>query len=264
MEKTRLNKLINIFMGMIIIILIGFLGFLVYSSFKNDKGKDYIVTMKVKDMGNIVIKLYPDKAPNTVNNFLNLVNKGYYNDKVIYGKDIDTIHVGRGEDGSDIPTLKSLVDNSIEEGSDKDTAYTIQGEFSLNGFNNDLKHKKYMVSLSRANFSQIIEGFDKESYNSGSGLFNIIMGDDAESLDGKYAVFGEVIEGKEICDEIFKKETNVPENEENKFQLRRFYPYIEIENMTSNVSELKKVKYQDAFDLERYITEQIQKRLENN
>ena len=86
---------------------------------------------------------------------------GYYNGKLIYGRDINTIHVGRKTDKTEEKvTLKNL-------GKDSEEKYTIKGEFSNNGFNNDLKHAKYMVSMGRANYTQIVPGLVEESYNSG-------------------------------------------------------------------------------------------------
>ena len=86
------------------------------------------------------------------------------------------------QDKSEQPvTLKNL-------GKDSDEKYMIKGEFSNNGFNNDLKHEKYMVSMGRANYTQIVPGLVEESYNSGGGLFNIVMKEDS-ALDRKICSF---------------------------------------------------------------------------
>ena len=151
-----------------------------------------------------------------------------------------------------------MIDPEIKKDSEKDTEYNIEGEFADNNFTtNDLKHTKYMVSMSRANYTQLNKALVKESYNSASGLFNIIMGEHAAELDGKYAVFGKIIEGQNIVDEIFNMETNVKENQENKFQLRRFYPYIKIKSAVSDTKESYKVKYIDAFSLDNYYNDMV-------
>lgn len=258
------NKYFKILLTLIILVLILILVNLVINGFKTTdvKSKIHNVTLEIEKYGIVEFELYEDKAPNTVRNFLALVNSGYYNDKVIYGKDINTIHVGRSIDGIYIPPKKSIVDSKIKKDSEKDTDYSIKGEFSENGVSNDLKHTKYMLSMSRANYMQILPNLNKESYNSAGGLFNIVMGERAEDLDGKYAVFGKVIKGQEVFDQIFAKETNVKEDEENKLQLRRFYPYIKIKNAKTESKETKKVEYQDMFDLNKYIIDKVN--LNNN
>ena len=143
----RREKLQLILMILFLVVLVITICYMVFN-----KPKEIVhpkVTMKIKDKGEIVIELYPEKAPNTVANFINLVSSGYYNGKLVYGRDINTIHVGRKTDKTEEKvTLKNL-------GKDSDEKYTIKGEFAKNGFNNDLKHSKYMVSMGRANYTQI-------------------------------------------------------------------------------------------------------------
>ena len=258
-EKTKLDILKKIVSIIVIVILISILSFLGMNAFKTDEKVNHPkVTFDIEGKGKMVMELYPEKAPNTVKNFLTLVNSGYYNEKVIYGKDINTIHVGRNQDGTEAIPTKSMIDPEIKKGSEKDTEYNIEGEFADNNFTtNDLKHTKYMVSMSRANYTQLNKALVKESYNSASGLFNIIMGEHAAELDGKYAVFGKIIEGQNIVDEIFNMETNVKENQENKFQLRRFYPYIKIKSAVADTKESYKVKYIDAFSLDNYYNDMV-------
>ena len=134
-----------------------------------------VVTIKMQSGKTIKLELYPDKAPNTVNNFIGLVKSGFYNGlifhRVIAGFMIqggDPAGVGTGGPG-----------------------YTIKGEFSLNGFkNNDIKHVRGVISMARAMHPD----------SAGSQFF--IMHKNAASLDGQYAAFGKVTEGIETVDEI--------------------------------------------------------------
>lgn len=267
-EKSKRSTIFkNIFFGIILVALLLILSNLVLSGLKQDKLNNNVeekVTFELENYGKIVIKLYPDKAPNTVNNFLNLVASGYYNNKVVYGKDINTIHFGRNENGENIPAKKSNIDSSIKKDSTEDKAYGIKGEFVENNVNNDLQHSKYMVSMARANYTQLIQGLKRESYDSGNALFNIVTKDGAHELDGKYAVFGEVIEGQEIIDEITKRELKEEITKENILDLIGFKEYIKIKSATSNVTTLRKVKYEDLFNLEDYLTKSLKNNSNNN
>lgn len=133
-----------------------------------------VVTVKIKNKGDIKIELYPDKAPNTVNNFISLVKKGFYNNlifhRVIPGFMVqggDPQGVGMGGPG-----------------------YGIKGEFSGNGFANDLMHNRGVLSMARSGHPD----------SAGSQFF--IMVADSPHLDGQYASFGKVIQGMEIVDSI--------------------------------------------------------------
>lgn len=153
-----------------------------------------IVTMEISDYGTIKIELYPKYAPNTVANFVNLVESGFYNDN----------------------TFHRLVPGFILQGGDPDgdgtggPGYTIKGEFSENGYGkNTLKHDKGVVSMARTNMP-----------NSAGSQFFIVL-DDTEtihaSLDNKYAAFGKVIEGMEIIENIEKNAT-VKDNQSGKLK----------------------------------------------
>ena len=129
-----------------------------------------VVTIEMENGKLIKAELYPEKAPNTVNNFISLVKSGFY-DGVISGFMIqggDPAGVGTGGPG-----------------------YTIKGEFAMNGFkNNDLKHTRGVLSMARA----------MHPNSAGSQFF--IMHQNSSHLDGQYAAFGKVIEGIEVVDEI--------------------------------------------------------------
>lgn len=140
--------------------------------------KNPVVAMYIEDYGAIVIELYPDIAPNTVNNFISLVKSGFY--------DNNTFH--------------RLVPGFVLQGGDPNgmgtggPGYTIKGEFSENGVENNLKHTKWVVSMARS-----------QDYDSAGSQFFIMLGT-AESLDGEYAAFGKVIDGKENINRIVKRE----------------------------------------------------------
>ena len=128
-----------------------------------------IVTMSIEGYGDIVIELYPDVAYNTVANFVTLVKDGFYKDNYI------------------TRVQKGFV---IQGGGTKQLNYTIKGEFSSNGVENDLKHTKGVISMARGN-----------NPDSANGQFFIMLGD-SPSLDGNYAAFGKVIEGMDVIDKI--------------------------------------------------------------
>lgn len=253
-----MDRVEKIKIAIMILILIMLISFVIYYIMGSKKAEEQKVVLHIKEKGQVVIKLYPEKAPNTVANFLNLANSGYYNGKIVYGKDYSTIHIGRTKELlEEVPTLKYL---GIED-ERKDIKYNIDGEFSKNGKVNNLKHKKYWVTMVRANYSQIDPRLEEEGYNSAGGLFNIVMEEDA-GLDGKYAVFGEVIEGKEILDEIYSSKVKGQEKykvEELKTQLLPFDEKIEIEKAESNVKIIPEVKWHEAFDFDKYLIDLIKK-----
>lgn len=153
-----------------------------------------IVTMEISDYGTIKIELYPKYAPNTVANFVNLVESGFYNDN----------------------TFHRLVPGFVLQGGDPDgdgtggPGYTIKGEFSENGYGkNTLKHDKGVVSMARTNMP-----------NSAGSQFFIVLDDTKTihaSLDNKYAAFGKVIEGMDIIENIEKNAT-VKDNQTGKLK----------------------------------------------
>ena len=133
-----------------------------------------LVTMTINGEDTIKIELYPEVAPNTVNNFISLINKGFYNGvgfhRIIKGFMIqggDPEGTGMGGPG-----------------------YCIKGEFNQNGFKNDLKHTAGVISRARTMMPN----------TAGSQFF--IMHKDAPHLDGAYAAFGKVIEGMDIVDKL--------------------------------------------------------------
>ena len=133
-----------------------------------------VVTITMKDGGVIKVELYPDKAPNTVNNFISLVNHNFY-DGLIFHRVISGFMIQGGD----------------PEGTGMGgPGYSIKGEFSQNRFNNDVKHERGVISMARSMMPD----------SAGSQFF--IMHQDAPHLDGAYAAFGKVIEGMDVVDRI--------------------------------------------------------------
>lgn len=133
-----------------------------------------VVTITMENGDVIKAELYPEIAPNTVNNFISLINKGFYD--------------GVG--------FHRVIKNFMLQGGDPDgngtggPGYSIKGEFSSNGFQNDLKHTAGVLSMARTMFPD----------SAGSQFF--IMHKDAPHLDGEYAAFGKVIEGMDVVNKI--------------------------------------------------------------
>lgn len=133
-----------------------------------------LVTMDLGDLGIIEIELYPDLAPNTVRNFISLVQKGFY-DGVIFHRVIPGFMIQGGD-----PTGTGT----------GGPGYSIKGEFSQNGFPNTLKHERGVISMARTMVPD----------SAGSQFF--IMVNNAPHLDGAYAAFGRVVSGMEVADKI--------------------------------------------------------------
>ena len=139
-----------------------------------------IVTIEMEDGGIIRAELYPEIAPNTVRNFISLVKKGFY-DGVIFHRVIPGFMIQGGDP------------QGIGIGG---PGYCIKGEFSHNGFQNDLAHTEGVLSMARA----------MNPNSAGSQFF--IMHEDAPHLDGQYAAFGKVVEGMDVVDEIASVKTD--------------------------------------------------------
>ena len=133
---------------------------------------DIIITMKNGDV--MKAELYPEIAPETVGNFVNLINRKFF-DGLIFHRVIKGFMIQGG--GYD------------EKGNHKEAA-SIKGEFTKNGFTNNLKHTRGVLSMARTSFP-----------NSASSQF-FIMHEDAPHLDGQYAAFGKITEGLDVVDKI--------------------------------------------------------------
>ena len=135
-----------------------------------------IVTIEMENGGIIKAELYPEVAPNTVNNFISLISKGFYNG-VIFHRVIPGFMIQGGD-----PKGQGI----------GGPGYSIKGEFSNNLFKNDLAHDRGVLSMARS----------MRPNSAGSQFF--IMVAKAPHLDGDYAAFGKVIEGMEVADKIVK------------------------------------------------------------
>lgn len=145
------------------------------------ENKNPVVTIEMENGGVIKVELYPEYAPNTVNNFISLVNKGFY-DGIIFHRVIkgfmiqggDPLGAGTGGPG-----------------------YKIKGEFSRNGFKqNTLKHDAGVISMARSMMND----------SAGSQFF--IMHKNSPHLDGEYAAFGKVVEGMDVVNAIAETKTD--------------------------------------------------------
>lgn len=137
-----------------------------------------MITIKMENGDVMKAELYPEIAPNTVNNFISLVKKGFYNGKIFHRVIPGFMIQGGCPDGTGMGG----------------PGYSIKGEFAQNGFKNDLKHTPGVLSMARAMHPD----------SAGSQFF--IMHKTSPHLDGAYAAFGKVTEGLEVIDKI----ANVP------------------------------------------------------
>ncbi len=133
-----------------------------------------VVTIEMQNGDIMKAELYPEVAPNTVNNFISLVSSGFY-DGVVFHRVIEGFMIQGGDpqgNGTGGP------------------GYSIRGEFASNGFQNDLKHEPGVLSMARSMLPN----------SAGSQFF--IMHKRSPHLDGEYAAFGKVIEGMDVVDKI--------------------------------------------------------------
>ena len=180
---------------------------------KTHEVKNPVATFELENYGTVKMELYPEYAPNTVSNFINLINKGFYTGKVFYGKDVNAIYAVKTAEGEEAEPTMSLVDSNVTAGSDNDKNYQINGEFVANKFEqNTLKHEKGVVSMLRENYSSYF-GLQEQGYNSASSHFQIML-ENNRNLNGMYAAFGKVTEGLDIVEKVFNSET-VAQTEEN-------------------------------------------------
>ena len=140
-----------------------------------------IVTIEMEGGGIIRAELYPEIAPNTVRNFISLVKKGFY-DGVIFHRVIPGFMIQGGD-----PTGTGM----------GGPGYSIEGEFTSNGFQNDLKHTRGVLSMART----------MAPNSAGSQFF--VMVAPAPHLDGQYAAFGKITEGQDVAIDISRVQRNM-------------------------------------------------------
>lgn len=139
-----------------------------------------IVTITMENGDVMKAELYPEIAPNTVHNFISLIQKGFYNGTIFHRVIPGFMLQGGDPDGSGMGG----------------PGYAIRGEFRSNGFQNDLKHTEGVLSMARTMAPD----------SAGSQFF--IMHKDAPHLDGEYAAFGKITEGMDVVDKIANVETD--------------------------------------------------------
>ena len=178
------------------------------------KTENPLVAMYIENYGAIVMELYPDKAPNTVNNFISLVSSGFYDDN----------------------SFHRLVPGFVLQGGDPNgdgtggPGYSIKGEFKNNGFDgNDLKHKEKIVSMARSS-----------DMDSAGSQFFIMLGT-SSYLDGDYAAFGKVIDGFSIIEEIEDEEV-VSDSNTGKLQTNLTIKKALVDTRGKTYDEVEKVE----------------------
>ena len=178
-----LNKRKKLFIGAMTIALLSLVG----CSSNNKENNTNVsqenlptATISIKDFGDVEVELYPNIAPNTVNNFISLANNGFY-------------------DGT---TFHRVIKDFMIQGGDPDgngtggPGYSIKGEFTNNGFQNNLAHTEGVISMARSYMPD----------SAGSQFF--IMTSTSPHLDGEYAAFGKVTDGMDVVREIENTETD--------------------------------------------------------
>ena len=245
--------------GILSVIMVGVVSFMITNIVlaKTKEVKNPVAIFEIENYGNIKIELYPEYAPNTVLNFINLINKGYYNGKTFYGKDVNAIYAAQTQEGEKIEPTLSLVDSSIVAGSESDVNYQINGEFVANGFeNNTLKHEKGVVSMLREEYSSYF-GLTEAGYNSASSHFQIML-DNNRSLNGLYTAFGKVVEGLDIVEKIFAAEVEISTNSEetvNTSSITNLLSPAVIKNATVETYDVNygTPEVHEAFDYNQYL-----------
>ena len=190
-QKTFMSKIKEkqgLLLVALVVVVLAFVCVAVFSSglLNNKPEQNAVVTMEIEGYGTVTMELYYDKAPNTVRNFISLVESGYYDNTVIprIAKGF-VVQAGRNED--------------------KKLDYTIKGEFANNGFKrNDLSNTRGTIAMAR-NSSNV--GTIKAE-NSAASEFFINVANNSAKLDGNYAVFGKVTSGLDILVKISKLEND--------------------------------------------------------
>lgn len=181
----------NIGLIIAIVLILVLIGYVITSNVVHatKKVQNPIVTMEIENFGEVKIELYPEMAPNTVANFINLIESGYY-DGLTFHRAVEGFMVQGGD-------KEGTGSGSLEQ--------TIKGEFLANGYEkNTLRHDRGVISMARSDYSSL--GLTTEGYNSAFSQF-FIMTDNNTNVNGYYAAFGKVLDnGMDIVDEIAKVE----------------------------------------------------------
>jgi Peptidyl-prolyl cis-trans isomerase (rotamase) - cyclophilin family len=168
------------------------------------------ITIIMEDGGAIKAELYPESAPNTVNNFIYLARKGFYNGLIFHRVIPGFVIQGGDPEGNGMGG----------------PGYSIKGEFKVNNYNNTLKHERGVLSMARS------RSFD----SAGSQFF--IMLDAAPHLDGQYAAFGRIIEGMDVVDKIVSARTDFNDKPLNEQKMKE----ITVDLFGENYDEPEKIE----------------------
>lgn len=240
------KKLTISIIALIFVLILG--GFLAYGYYQKAtyKLQRPVVSMEIENYGTIKMELYPDAAPNTVKNFIKLINEGYYNGLTFHRVEESLIQGG-----------------DIAGDGTGSTEYAINGEFSENGYDNTLKFERGTVGLARQDYtyySSLNPNLVEEGYNSGYAQF-FIMAKDENSFNGYYTAFGKVIEGMEIVDEITKLETEIETDEETGEESKTTKPVNPpvISNVTVETFgvEYGESETHETFDINSYLMQAL-------
>lgn len=178
------NNLVLVISAVVIVVLGITVAVLVGNANKDDLPQYVYVEMSVKDYGKIILKLDSKAAPETVKNFVSLVNKDFY-DGLTFHRIIKDFMIQGGD-----PKGNGTGGNTDENGNE----INIKGEFAENGYENPISHVRGVISMARSN-----------EPNSASSQFFICNDDASDTLDGSYAAFGWVIDGMDVVDAITEK-----------------------------------------------------------
>lgn len=204
-----MSKIKNIIWIIAFIAIIALIAIVGYGYFKNAtmEVKNPVATMEVENYGTIKIELYPELAPETVANFVNLSNRGFY-DGLTFHRIVKDFMIQGGDkngDGTGSATIEDLTEGGAE------TEYTIKGEFVANNVKNTLKFEEGIIGMARSDYTSYSPDLAQESYNSGSSQFFIVT-KESSFLNGYYTAFGKVIEGLDIVHKIEEAEVKAADN----------------------------------------------------
>ena len=171
--------------------------------------KNPVITIEMEKGGKIKAELYAQTAPNTVRNFVSLVQKGFYDGLILHRV-----------------IAQFMIQGGCPEGTGMGgPGYAIKGEFGANGFPNPLKHERGVLSMARAQHPD----------SAGSQFF--IMHEDAPHLDGQYAAFGKVIDGMDVVDKIAETETDAYDRPVEEQRIKK----ITVETFGGHFAEPEKI-----------------------
>lgn len=246
------NKM-SIVRWIVIAIILVLIGVVCYGYFKKStfKAQNPVATMEVENFGTVKIELYPDIAPETVANFIQLANNEFY-DGLSFHRIVKDFMIQGGDSAGD--GTGSVTVGDLEKTED-DTPYTIKGEFIANGHNkNTLKHEEGVISMARADYTSYSSSLEEESYNSAGSQFFIMTASNT-SLNGYYAAFGKVIEGMDVVHAIENVEVSASE-EGGEASTPKETPVIKSIRVETNGIEYKLKEKLEPFDYSEWLYNQ--------